>query len=385
MSRTNDLNALFDEWKELHAAENDKEYFEYHKILKENLGYIPKQNFLGDGILFEDFYNKSEKKVLFIAKECNAYYRDKKNKIEILTDSNGFWAKNEVETVLNNGVMNNSFLNGIAMLYNAMISNDYSTPNKSATSLSNIAFINLNKRGGYESCVWDTLEGYVRRYYKMIAEQIRIIDPDVIVCCGESVKYFVDEYDLAGNREIRCAYHPSCFSVSDKNKLQFLKTGKKAEKAEKEEQKQSTDRECRGYILDTNNKYGVEYEKEMMNDSRAYAYGSARDFLGWFKEDDFVLYYSADKKGVIAVGQVKSTGDDDKNDKSWWTVKPIVPIDFLSVNDNPTALSMSVVNRIVYDGDAERKINMRGTVKRKTITINQVNNIINEMKRITKK
>ena len=263
------------------------------------------------------------------------------------------------------------------MLYHALINNEYSTPHKDISELSGMAFMNLNKRGGYDYCVWETLEGYVKKYRKEISEQIRIIDPDIIVCCGESVKWLVENYKLAEDAKIKCSYHPSFFSVSDSEKLSFLQSGEKGQSSKKNKKvEECHSRACRGYILDTNNKYDLNSEREMLIDSRAYAYGSARHQLACFMGGDYVLLYSAQRKGVIAVGQVLTAGEDDKTDKSWWEVKPIVPVEF---NNSIQALDINEVNEIVYE-NAPKKINMRGTVKRKIIEYKKVEIIIDRLK-----
>lgn len=43
---------------------------------------------------------------------------------------------------------------------NAIIDDDFIAINKNLDRLQPIALINWNKRGGFSSCVWDTLERY---------------------------------------------------------------------------------------------------------------------------------------------------------------------------------------------------------------------------------
>ena len=66
MNKTEKLEELFRKWAELHKIEDDNEYNTYHKYEKNGTGYIPKQNFYGDGILFEDEYTSAKCKILFI-------------------------------------------------------------------------------------------------------------------------------------------------------------------------------------------------------------------------------------------------------------------------------------------------------------------------------
>ena len=192
---------FYEEWAEMHANECDEEYQEYHQKTKDALGYIPKENFFYDGILFEEDYKNADKKILFIAKECNAYYDNITIKTEIITSNYMYWARVEVEGIIAGKKSATVFLSGLAMLDNAIISNDFSHPNKDVSVLKNAALINLNKRGGYNYCVWNTLEGYVKKYQDKLREQIKTINPNIIVCCGESVYALVTEYDLAPNIE----------------------------------------------------------------------------------------------------------------------------------------------------------------------------------------
>ena len=53
------------------------------------------------------------------------------------------------------------------------------------TELSNCAYLNINKRGGFASCDQSRLAVYAERYQMFIQKEIRIIQPDHIVICGE--------------------------------------------------------------------------------------------------------------------------------------------------------------------------------------------------------
>ena len=374
---------MYDQW--IKSQESDLDYEKYHIKKPTEVGYIPKGSFFIDGIINDGEYEKATIKVLYIAKECNAWYFNEKNKKIVNLDMNEFFARKE----LTKKNTKNRFLKGMAMLQNAILDNNYSTPNKNISSLSSAAMINLNKRGGYSWCIWNTLEKYVEKYQEYLRNQISAINPNVIVCCGESVKFLVDKYNLAGKCEcedIRCAYHPSCFSVSDSDKLKFL--NKKQLDIVKVEHSRSSQTEKpkiepRGYILDTNNRWkGQNTEQDMLVNKRACAYGSARYQLSWLREDDYVLFYSSDKKGIIAVGKAIKPGCCDKTDTEWWEVEPEVPKDFNNANK---ALSMDKVNKIVYGNETVKKICMRGTIKRKIISKCQVEIIEEKLREIYNK
>ena len=259
------------------------------------------------------------------------------------------------------------FLNGLAMLANAILDNNYTTSNKDITALFNTALINLNKRGGYNYCVWETLEGYVDRYQEQIKKQIAFINPDEIVCCGESVYKLVKDYHLADDRVVRCAFHPSYFSVSDIGKLHFLKTGEKPNNTKENTiDVVNTEHARQGRIIDTNNYGGDENEIEMMNYSRACVYGDSRSQIGIFNKNDYALFYSSNKKGIVAIGVVDELHEDDKTDTAWWTVNPIVPVDFKTALKNRVALSIKETSKIVFDNESSRLV-MVGTIKKKYI------------------
>jgi hypothetical protein len=232
MTKTEQLEKLFNDWQKYQEEnEKDETYFSYHKKNPNEVGYIPKGNFLYDGIVFEKEYEQSKTRILFIGEECHAY--DKNDDIiesQITKTDDYNWMRENTNDYLNNNGMLWPFLRGIAMLSNAIIDNNYSKPNKDATVLYNVAIINLNKRGGYKKVVSKTLDGYVNEYQKEIREEIAIIDPNVIVCCGEEVLQLVENYNLADDRVVRVSFHPSCYCKSDKDKLIYLKTGIKPQK-----------------------------------------------------------------------------------------------------------------------------------------------------------
>lgn len=51
--------------------------------------------------------------------------------------------------------------------------------------LSDCAYLNINKRGGFASCDQSRLAVYAERYQMFIQKEIRIIQPEHIVICGE--------------------------------------------------------------------------------------------------------------------------------------------------------------------------------------------------------
>ena len=110
MTRLKQSEILFDKWQKAQANETDEAYLLYHKRKKGTAGYIPKQNFFSDGIFFEDLYNKANRKILFIAKECNAYQKKDLIKEDIHISCSSFWTKNQVEEAIKGSCAKNNFI-----------------------------------------------------------------------------------------------------------------------------------------------------------------------------------------------------------------------------------------------------------------------------------
>lgn len=53
------------------------------------------------------------------------------------------------------------------------------------TELSNCAYLNINKRGGFSSCDQSRLAVYAERYQLFIQKEIELIKPEKIVVCGD--------------------------------------------------------------------------------------------------------------------------------------------------------------------------------------------------------
>ena len=227
---TEEYRNLMNSWAVKHKEETDKEYYEYHQKRKNESGYVPKNNFKFDGIVSDEEYNNSAKKILFVAKECNLREHLDKESFE-LNDDKFFvkeyynWKKAGEKTW-----KNDIFMQGISMMANLLLDSEDNKkiePNKDYNVLGKIALINLNKRGGYNNCIWKTLEEYTKKYAKEIFNQIKLINPDIIVCCGKSVKWLLEEYVLLDSDmkgiQILDAYHPSYHRISDVEKLKYLK------------------------------------------------------------------------------------------------------------------------------------------------------------------
>jgi len=79
---------------------------------------------------------------------------------------------------------------------------------------------------------------------------------------------------------------------------------------------------CKGIIFDTNKKFSLSGEKEMLDKKQIIAWGDASKYINSFNLDDYVLYYSKGK-GIIAIGKVKSEPKEIANGRCC-DVEPVV-------------------------------------------------------------
>lgn len=206
-NRSAELEKLFEEWQERHESEN---------CSSEN---ISKSNFIPDGIIDEASYMQSPKKILFIAKEAACL--KKGNTIEKnfeIAQNDGFWCRR----VVLGEEGGTRFSSGLALLDNAILNENFETPEKDISALRYVAFMNINKRGGFTSCQTRRLAAYVKKYKDLIDREIRIISPDIIVCCGMGVRGRLSGVDSCKSLPVLEVYHPSARYKTDTDRLKKL-------------------------------------------------------------------------------------------------------------------------------------------------------------------
>ena len=208
-NRSAELDELFEEWRDRHEAENYD---------GEN---ISKSNFIPDGIIDEASYMQSPKKILFIAKEAACL--KKENTIEKNFENaqnDGFWCRRAAfgDAKAKKG----RFSLGLALLANAILNENFETPEKDISALRYVAFMNINKRGGFTECKTDLLRDYAQNYKDLIDREIKIISPDIIVCCGSGVRDCLSNVDSCKSVPVLEVYHPSYWLVKDTDKLKKL-------------------------------------------------------------------------------------------------------------------------------------------------------------------
>lgn len=208
-NRSAELEKLFDEWRKRHISEdysNDK---------------ISKNNFIPDGIIDEVSYIQSPKKILFIAKEAACFDKRKKTAEENFetAQNDGFWCR---RVVLGEEKRGTGFSSGLALLANAILNENFETPEKDISALRYVAFMNINKRGGFTECKTKLLRDYAQNYKDLIDREIKIISPDIIVCCGSGVRDCLSNVDSCKSVPVLEVYHPSYWLVKDTDKLKKL-------------------------------------------------------------------------------------------------------------------------------------------------------------------
>lgn len=205
-NRSAELEKLFDEWRKRHISEDYSN------------NEISKNNFIPDGIIDEASYMQSPKKILFIAKEAACLKEG--NTIEEnfeAAQNDGFWCRR----VVLGEEGGTSFSSGLALLANAILNENFETPEKDISALRYVAFMNINKRGGFTECETD-LDAYVEKYEDLIDREIKIISPDIIVCCGMGVRGCLSGVDSCKSLPVLEVYHPSARYKTDTDRLKKL-------------------------------------------------------------------------------------------------------------------------------------------------------------------
>jgi len=211
-NRSAELEKLFDEWRKRHISED----YSNDKISKNK---ISKNNFIPDGIIDEASYMQSPKKILFIAKEAACLKEENTIEKNFETAQNdGFWCRR----VVLGEEGGTRFSSGLALLANAILNENFETPEKDISALRYVAFMNINKRGGFTSCQTDRLDTYVEKYKDLIDREIKIISPDIIVCCGMGVRGRLSGVDSCKSLPVLEVYHPSARYKTDTDRLKKL-------------------------------------------------------------------------------------------------------------------------------------------------------------------
>lgn len=367
-----EMKSLFKLWERAHKDEPDADYIR---------GTVPQTSFLPDGIIDEEKYILRKEKVLFIAKEAY-WFSPEDSKEESIENAKGtmFWHRE----VAFGKVPETIFSKRLSMLANAIFTGNYYTINKDHRVLQDVAVLNLNKRGGFSYCVWNTLETYVHRYRDFISREIQMIAPTLIVCCGNGVRWLLDKYiDLPKNIKVITVSHPSYFALSDAEYLRQLECSVQEHpwiprKKEKIDGNSSSDK--KGIIFDTNKTYSEDATFDMLTSGKISAYGEASRFVNSFSMGDYAFYYIKGR-GIVAVGEILSdlaiTSEYEGNKEAYKMVRMIVPDIIPSVECELCAISPARLKEIVGHG-----FYFASTVKKPYLSEAECHNLIDELKTI---
>lgn len=185
MTRTEQLEELFDKWQEKQKNENETSLKET-KIESNNISQV---HFCKDGIIDEKIYDSQKIKVLFIAKEPNIDY-----------ENNGCVVSSQIDDFIKyykKGIdeWHGRLRINICKYYMWMFP-ELSDENNRSKVAKHFAFMNLNKRGGGEQADNERIAKYCKNYRDEILNEIKIISPDIIVWLGFETFDKVVEYKI---------------------------------------------------------------------------------------------------------------------------------------------------------------------------------------------
>lgn len=213
------IEELFEKWNDTQTeSENTK------TTKKAEKRGISKNSFCRDGAIDKECWEKedSKKRILYILREANGSNATSVEKDGILVGEykkdKSFWAQTEIKKHKNDlshlPILLKKLLN-VCSIVNEKKKWDFSTENYEP--MNKTAFMNINKMGGYSSVNWPMLIAYAEEYRDFIKQEIEILNPDVIVCCGTHwlltdvvCNGKKEEWDeLVGNKKVYDLPHPA--------------------------------------------------------------------------------------------------------------------------------------------------------------------------------
>lgn len=167
------FNELFKKWKKKQEDETDASC---KTTFPKKDGKIPtietfRNSFSADGFLSDKFNG-----VLFILKESNTCRDEPEGEY-----ADAFWFKENTEKQIRGEKVDDSYWNKYHRNMEWYLRNVLGED----INYYECSYINLNKRGGYGVCDDIQLSNYINGYSDLIKEQIKIINPKYIFCCGQ--------------------------------------------------------------------------------------------------------------------------------------------------------------------------------------------------------
>ncbi len=192
------MKKLFEKWKQEHK---DDKLYEYDTPSIDGK-IIPKENFISDGFCVSNVIK--ENTILYIAKESHEYDKDSiinKEKINEYKYLKKCFADNK----------NTSFPSRIRGMQEIL-----------GKDIKDMTFMNINKRGGFSYTNMAVLNTYAMQFSDNIVNEIEIINPELIICCGIGLKRIINmvytKCDKELNRPIVEVNHPS-YVISEEKYL----------------------------------------------------------------------------------------------------------------------------------------------------------------------
>lgn len=151
-------NALFEEWK------------------------TGRDNFVTDGVVDETAYRNAKKKVLFLLKEVNG--GENWDLCQYVRDGGRSYTWDNVAR----------WVEGIERLdeeipWSELSKNSKSNQQRREEQLKKICVVNVKKKPGKETSVWEEIEAAGEADAEFLKKQIAIYEPEIIVCCGTDAIY----------------------------------------------------------------------------------------------------------------------------------------------------------------------------------------------------
>lgn len=191
------IQELFLSWMDAQSKEKGEETFPNLKCSNgkaEKFSDDFKKSFNFDGWITEKI-DPSRKTMLFICREANCTDNIVNKTMEPET-SEYFWMKDQyLKWQRGESIKNKAYINFI----------NIHTDNAAL----NLAYVNINKRGGFGRSNISKIGKYAKQYAEFIKREIELINPDIIVCGG--VFDTIKKHNLLPfKKEIRVlnCYHP---------------------------------------------------------------------------------------------------------------------------------------------------------------------------------
>lgn len=185
------------------------------------LGERNYSSFIKGGVVDPSWYNDSKYKVLYLLKEANT--------------EDSFWSQVDLLTAIINkertfyeifktiSLLNLVFFQGLNNYATNLNFGRHPLDTNFLDSLSSIAITNIKKEKGGRNSDWNDIFAYATRDKEYIEEEIELMNPDIVVCCGtfEFIEKTFElqaqecgsgaKYDVYRNRVYIDIPHPKAF------------------------------------------------------------------------------------------------------------------------------------------------------------------------------